>query len=598
VALRLTGWASRFQKVVQAGDIAGERLFHPECQWRDLVLLTWNIQTYEGCGAVFSALEEARPNVGELVLSPLDDAKAVVGEDWTSADGQVISGWLSVQTAAARGVARVALSPDGEGFDRCSGLFTSMTELVGHEEIIGFRRPLGHQLHAVHGRSKPAKVKDHPYVLIIGGGQSGLMLAARLKHLQVPTLVVEKLARPGDSWRRRYSSLHLHDVIWLCDMPYMPFPDHFPVYLSKDQYADWLDLYSEAMGLDFQGSTEVLKASYDPSSQQWSVQLQQEGSQIEILKPAHVVLATGNAGRPKTPTFVGMDNFLGKVLHSSQFPGCSVNAPDWQGQRCVVVGSNTSAHDISQDLWEHGSEVTMLQRSPGCVIKTGRMRELAAAGGYSEEARKKGVTIAACDLRGAATPYGLRIPDCKAWVERIKVDDAEFYAQLDDVGWRQTFGEDETGLYMMFLRTFRGYYFDIGASQLVADRKIKLQGGTSIAEVKPRSVVLDNGHELPCDVLVLATGYQNMSELVERLISPEVAQAIGPCWGLGSGVAGDEGPWEGELRNMWKPTAQPGLWFQGGNISLCRFHSLHLALQLKAKYEKIFDLAPAECSNF
>ncbi len=34
-----------------------------------------------------------------------------------------------------------------------------------------------------------------------------------------------------------------------------------------------------------------------------------------------------------------------------------------------------------------------------------------------------------------------------------------------------------------------------------------------------------------------------------------------------------------------KPTAQPGLWFQGGNLMQARFHSLHLALQLKARME-------------
>jgi len=64
-----------------------------------------------------------------------------------------------------------------------------------------------------------------------------------------------------------------------------------------------------------------------------------------------------------------------------------------------------------------------------------------------------------------------------------------------------------------------------------------------------------------------------------------VQRKVGPCWGLGSGTAGDAGPWEGELRNMWKPTVQQGLWFQGGNLMQCRFHSLHVALQIKARME-------------
>jgi len=191
------------------------------------------------------------------------------------------------------------------------------------------------------------------------------------------------------------------------------------------------------------------------------------------------------------------------------------------------------------------------------------------------------------DLRGAATPFALRVAGSKEWVEKLKVEDAEFYQKLERVGWQQTWGEDGTGVYQMFLRNFRGFYFDIGASGLVAEGKIKLRSGTAVEEVRPRSIMLANGQEVDCDVLVLATGYKNMTEWVAKLISPEVAAAVGPCWGLGSGVSGDAGPWQGELRNMWKPTAQPGLWFQGGNIALCRFHSLHLALQLKARYENV-----------
>ena len=93
------------------------------------------------------------------------------------------------------------------------------------------------------------------------------------------------------------------------------------------------------------------------------------------------------------------------------------------------------------------------------------------------------------------------------------------------------------------------------------------------------------GAFLPADTIVYATGYRPMHEWVGRLISPQVERKVGRCWGLGSGAKGDPGPWEGELRNMWKPTAQPGLWFQGGNLMQARFHSLHLALQLKARME-------------
>ena len=78
-----------------------------------------------------------------------------------------------------------------------------------------------------------------------------------------------------------------------------------------------------------------------------------------------------------------------------------------------------------------------------------------------------------------------------------------------------------------------------------------------------------------------------MHEQVAKLISPEVAESVGRVFGYGAGFDGDPGPWEGELRNLWKPTRQPGLWFHAGNFPMTRFYSRLLALQLKARFEGI-----------
>jgi len=62
---------------------------------------------------------------------------------------------------------------------------------------------------------------------------------------------------------------------------------------------------------------------------------------------------------------------------------------------------------------------------------------------------------------------------------------------------------------------------------------------------------------------------------------------VGKVWGLGSNTRGDPGPWEGELRNMWKPTQQEAFWIHGGNLHLSRHYSQFLAMQLKARMENI-----------
>jgi len=168
----------------------------------------------------------------------------------------------------------------------------------------------------------------------------------------------------------------------------------------------------------------------------------------------------------------------------------------------------------------------------------------------------------------------------------IRERDADFYARLEKAGFSLDYGEDDSGLFMKYLRRGSGYYIDVGASELVADGKIKLAKG-AVRELTEHAVVLADGAELPADLVVYATGYGSMNGWVADLVSQEVADTVGKVWGLGSDTTKDPGPWEGEQRNMWKPTQQEGLWFHGGNLHQSRYYSLYLALQLKARMEAI-----------
>jgi putative flavoprotein involved in K+ transport len=135
---------------------------------------------------------------------------------------------------------------------------------------------------------------------------------------------------------------------------------------------------------------------------------------------------------------------------------------------------------------------------------------------------------------------------------------------------------------MKYLRRGSGYYIDTGAADLVADGRVKLAKG-QVDHLTEDSVVLADGTELPASLVVYATGYGSMNGYAADLISREVANKVGKCWGLGSDTTKDPGPWEGEQRNMWKPTQQEALWFHGGNLHQSRYYSLYLALQLKAR---------------
>jgi len=564
----LTGFATALATPEQADWRA---LFVEDSYWRDLVAFSWTIVTAEGRDAITRMAQAQAPVIGARDFR-LDDPALPLSDE--------AQGWFTFETATARGRGHVQLT-DG----KASMLFTAMTELIGHEEPAGARRPAGIEHKAGKGRKTWADERaawqaslgttEQPYCLIVGGGQNGLQLAARLKRLAVPTLVVDALEKPGDCWRVRYNSLYLHDPVFLDHFPYLDFPDHWPLYTHKDKMADWLEIYAKAMEIDFWGNTRCTAARYDAEKGEWVVTLERAGQAL-TLRPKQLVLATGLSGAKNIPAIAGADSFQGSQYHAADHRGAAGMA----GKTCVVIGSNNSAHDICVDLWEGDAAVTMIQRSPTIVVRADTMRELAKGLPYADPA----IGTDFADLMGAVTPFRPRLAAEKGFTDYLRSVDADFYERLSASGFQLWHGEDETGFFLAYYRRAAGYYIDVGGSELIASGEIAVAHG-DIARIDESGLHMADGRYLPADVIVYATGYRPMEERVGALISPEVQAKVGRCWGLGSGTQGDPGPWEGELRNMWKPTAQEGLWFQGGNLMQARFHSLHLALQLKARME-------------
>ncbi len=584
-----SAWFADFGTALQQQNVdAAMALFDPDCYWRDLVAFTWNISTQEGPLAVRHMLEARLADV---------KPSAFMVEGQATEAGGVIDAWFTFETAVARGRGHLRLK-DGKAWT----LLTTMTELKGFEERTGERRVKGAE-HGVHAGRKTwleeqqAKAAalghtEQPYVVIVGGGQGGIALGARLQRLGVSSIIIEKNEKPGDSWRKRYKSLCLHDPVWYDHMPYLPFPEDWPVFAPKDKLGDWLEMYTKVMELNYWGSTTAKKASFDEATQQWNVVVERGGKDI-TLHPKELVFALGVSGRPVTPGIPGADSFLGEQQHSSQHPGPEA----YKGKKCVVLGSNNSSHDICAALWEHGADVTMVQRSSTHIAPSGALMELALGGLYSEQAVKSGVHTNMADLIFASIPFKIMAAMQVPVYDEMKKREASLYSRLEKAGFMLDFGADESGLFMKYLRRGSGYYIDVGASELVANGSIKLKSRVNIERINPKSVTLSDGTELPADLLVYATGYGSMNGWLADIISPQVADRVGKVWGLGSDTPKDPGPWEGELRNMWKPTQVPHLWFHGGNLAQSRHYSEFLALQLKARQEGIptpvYRLAPS-----
>ena len=143
-------------------------------------------------------------------------------------------------------------------------------------------------------------------MLVVGGGQAGLSIAARLAQLQVDTLIVDREPRIGDNWRKRYHALTLHNQVQVNHLPYMPFPPSWPTYIPKDKLAAWFEAYVESMELNYWTATELVSGSYDEQKRQWSVVLRQADGTTREMHPRHVVMATGVSGIPSLPDIPGL----------------------------------------------------------------------------------------------------------------------------------------------------------------------------------------------------------------------------------------------------------------------------------------------------
>src|SRR4051812_14817693 len=560
-------WFARFEHALATGDRALlENLFHPDSHWRDVLALTWRIGTLSGARPIAGELARHAPRArpGGFKTDPERTAPRHV----TRAGRKCIEVLYQFETALGRGSGVLRfLSEEAAGEEpKAWTFFTGLDELKEFEEHVGRRRPKGSAYSRDFAgpnwldlRKQSADYGDRdPAVLVVGAGQGGLAAAARLGQLKVDPLIVDRWPGVGDNWRRRYHALTPHNQVHVNHLPYMPFPPNWPVYIPKDKLANWFEAYAEAMELNYWTGTEFLGGAFDEKQNAWTVTVKREGKTRE-LHPRHVVLATGVSGIPNIPDIPELKDFGGKVVHSSKYE----EGGPWRGKKAVVIGTGNSGHDIAQDLYSAGAEVTIVQRSPTLIIQCDPSAQL-VYGLYSE-----GPPLEDCDLITTSVPLQVSRKTHILAGEHAQKLDKPLLDALEAKGFRLTYGEDGTGWQFMYLTRGGGYYFNVGCSDLIAEGKIGLAQFDELAALLKEA-----------DLVVLATGWKGQEHLVEKLFGSEVAARVGPIWGFGEGQ---------ELRNMFQRTPQPGLWFIAGSFAQCRIYSKYLALQIKATEAGIID---------
>ncbi|XP_006457702.1 hypothetical protein AGABI2DRAFT_190142 [Agaricus bisporus var. bisporus H97] len=565
-------WFSAFSTAIGSGDVqAIVSLLLPDSYWRDMLAMTWDFRTFHGQDKISTFLKDQLPltKMGNLTLRDDD----YLGLSKPYPDVAWISMFFDFETGVGIGSGIIRLVPIASGDWKAHVVYTNLENLKGFpEKMNALRDDNVNNASWAQDRREAMEFKDkEPTVLIIGGSQSGLDIAARLKALGVSALIVEKTPRIGDSWRTRYEALCLHDPVWYDHMPYMPFPSTWPVFSPAGKLANWLEYYAEAMELPVWTSTTVTSASQDANNM-WHVSTKRGDGQERTFIVKHLVFATGlSGGTHSLPKFRGLDKFKGTLLHSSQHK----KAHDHAGKKVAIIGACTSAHDIARDYYGHGVDVTMIQRGPTYIMSVKNGWGVLFKGLYQEDGPPPDIA----DRLTASFPHYMTIELSQRQVKDIAELDKDTLAGLRQVGFKLTDGIKGTGFGLLAWSKAGGYYLDTGTSQLIIDKKIKLKNDSGISEITENGIKFENGSELPADVIVFATGLADMSSEIRQLCDADVNKKLKKLWGLNS---------EGEIYGVWRDLGVPNLWMMCGNLALCRFHSKHIALQIKAKEEGVF----------
>jgi len=572
-----SSWLQSYGAFLASGDVQGAvSCFQPDAFFRDILVLTWNNRTLNGHDKITAYLENTLGHTS-ITDVKLETRRGLVPEiggfktQLVSSVADTVSAGFAFGCKIGKGQGFFYLVLTDVGKWKAISAMMQLTDIWGHEEWI-FEEGVygGHTLSWTDvNRERHEAIEKDPYVLIIGGGHTGLNVAAKFKHMNIPSLVVESNLRIGDNWRKRYPTLTLHSPKINSDLLYQSFPKTWPVFTPRDKIADWLEQYAQSEDLVVWTNSRPLPGpTYDSTSHRWTVVIDRAGEHV-TLNPAHIVLAAGALGAPNIPPMDNRAAFGGLVVHCADYKG----GKPFARKRVVVVGAGNTSADLCQDLSFHGAEsVTMVQRSASFVVSCDSVREMLERW-YPEDLETE-----VADFLLSAKPVALMQRMTEETEALLVEQQKETYKGLREAGFNLITNKN---IFSLFYGGYGGYWIDVGCADLIRSGKVKIKHGAEIARLEKNSVIFTDGSSLEADAIVLATSFKSIRDSMRSVFGDSIIDQTDPVWGL------DE---EGELRGVYRPSGHPALWFTAGEFYTSRVRAKQLALEIKAIELGLFKL--------
>ncbi len=315
--------------------------------------------------------------------------------------------------------------------------------------------------------------------VIIGAGPGGLAVAGRLAKLKVPFEIIEMAPNVAPTWRNHYDRLHLHTAKELSALPHLDYPEHYPLYVPREQVVEYMEMYVQHFGIKPHFNEAV--TSVKKEGDKWLVKT----NSGKLFQSDNVIVGTGFNRVPNLPTWEGMTDYEGFIQHSKYYK----NGKAFNGKKVLVIGMGNTGAELAIDLYECGADTYISARSP--------------------------VNVVLRDFNGKPTQHtAIKLQQLPTWlndwiavmIQKIMIGDLSKYglqrpkmapsAQLRELG--------------------KTPVIDLGTVELIKQGKVKVKSGVKCFTKK--GVVFENGEALDFDAVILATGYHSkVEEFIEDM---------------------------------------------------------------------------------